>query len=148
LIRQCPVCDAYELIDKPVAVIGSGNCAAGEALFLRHYTADLTLLTLGQPLDLSPGAEQQLWEAGIRVVRTALAGMSFCGGTVDIALADGSAQQVAAVYSGLGITPRAGLARSLGVGLADDGRIVTDKHQRTSVPGVYAAGDIVTGLNQ
>ena len=53
LIRQCPVCDAYELTGHPVAVIGTAACAAGEALFLRHYTPHVTMLTLGDDLDLT-----------------------------------------------------------------------------------------------
>jgi thioredoxin reductase (NADPH) len=44
--------------------------------------------------------------------------------------------------------PRADLAAGLGVELQSDLRIVTDAHQRTSIEGCYAAGDIVTGLNQ
>lgn len=148
LIRQCPVCDAYELIDQPVAVIGTGKVAVGEALFLRHYTADLVLLTLGGPLDVPPDAQRRLDDASIRVVAAGLRNMAFRGTAVDVSLSDGSTLRFAAVYSGLGNTPRAELARSLGVTLAEDGRIVTRDHQRTSVPGVYAAGDIVTGLNQ
>lgn len=53
-----------------------------------------------------------------------------------------------AVYAGLGIRPRTRLAGALGVELDREGRIVTDRRQRCSVPGCYAAGDAVTGLNQ
>ncbi|NEX48785.1 NAD(P)/FAD-dependent oxidoreductase [Pseudotabrizicola algicola] len=148
LVRLCPVCDAFELIDKPVAVLGNGNPAAGEALFLRHYTADLRLLTLGRPLEMSSGTEQQLHEAGVEIIRTPMARMNFPGGSVAISLSDGRSHRFAAVYSALGCAPCTELALPLGVALAEDGRITTDAHQRTSASGVYAAGDIVTGLNQ
>jgi thioredoxin reductase (NADPH) len=53
------------------------------------------------------------------------------------------------VYSALGTRPNADLARALGAELApEDGRLTVDDHQATSVPGVYAAGDVVRGLNQ
>ena len=44
LIRYCPICDGYEVTDKKVAVIGTGERGAAEARFLRSYTADLTLV--------------------------------------------------------------------------------------------------------
>lgn len=50
IIRQCPVCDAYEIRDQRNAALASGVCAAGEALFIRTYTNDITVVTLGVPL--------------------------------------------------------------------------------------------------
>ena len=44
LIRYCPICDGYEVTDKKVGVIGSGGRGVAEALFLRGYTADITLI--------------------------------------------------------------------------------------------------------
>ena len=52
------------------------------------------------------------------------------------------------VYSALGTSPNAGLAGALGATVGDDGRLMVDAHQRTSMPGLYAAGDVVRGLNQ
>lgn len=146
-IRQCPVCDAYELIDQPIAVIGEGECAAAEALFLRHYTADLAVLTFGQPLDMQPDAERKLRDADVPVIETPPRHISF-GPDAVVTFDDDTTRRFAAMYSGLGNSPRNGLARALGATLADDGRITADNHQRTSVARVYAAGYTVTGLNQ
>ena len=44
LIRYCPICDGYEVTDKKVAVIGSGGKGAAETIFLRCFTADVTLI--------------------------------------------------------------------------------------------------------
>ncbi len=148
LIRQCPVCDAYELINQPVAILGMDDHTAAEALFLRHYTADLTLLTLGRPLDMSPALMRKLQKAGIAIIQTPAQHVSFEKNRVDVTLKDGVKRQYAALYSGMGMTPRNELAHSLCLGLDAGGRIVTDDHQRTRRSGVYAAGDIVTGLNQ
>jgi thioredoxin reductase (NADPH) len=67
VIRQCPICDGFEAIDREVAVVGDGAHAAGEALFLRAYTPRLTLVTLGRPLDVSREARDRLDAAGIEV---------------------------------------------------------------------------------
>ncbi|WP_410219330.1 NAD(P)/FAD-dependent oxidoreductase [Paracoccus sp. (in: a-proteobacteria)] len=148
LIRQCPVCDAYELIDKPVGVIGAGKCAVGEALFLSHYTSQVVLLTLGQDLDLSDDAAHKLAQAGVRVESDQVERWEFDDQGVRVHLQRQPPLSFAAVYSGLGNDPQNDLAQHLGLSLADDGRILTDTHQETSMPNVYAAGDVVTGLNQ
>ena len=148
LIRQCPVCDAYELTGKPVAVIGTRACAAGEALFMRHYTPDVTLLTLGETLDLPQGVMDKLDKAGVRIVHDRAEGWDFGSDGVRVRLEGGQDHRFAAVYSGLGNDPQNGLAADLGLDLDEDGRILTDGCQQTSVPGVFAAGDVVTGLNQ
>ena len=59
LIRHCAICDGYEVIGHRVGVIGRGDSGLREALFLRTYTEDITLLSLGQPMDLSPAQLSQ-----------------------------------------------------------------------------------------
>jgi thioredoxin reductase (NADPH) len=148
-IRQCPICDGYEIVDRKVAVIGAGPSAAGEALFLRAYTPRLTLVTLGGAPDIAPGGMARLRAAGIELVEAPVRAID-CEVTegVRISFADGTARVFDHIYSGLGVDPRTALARALGVRCAGDGRIVTDRRQRTSRARIYAAGDVVTGLNQ
>ncbi len=149
LVRQCPICDAYEMIDAKLVVIGRGEKGLGEALFLRSYTSDITLVTLGEPLDLSPANMARMEEAGIRAVETPVTDIAVEGNRIArLAFADGMETTFDSIYSALGFHPRADLAAMMGLRLHEDGRIVTDDHQRTSIDGCYAAGDIVTGLNQ
>lgn len=147
LVRQCPICDAYEMIDKRLAVIGFDALGPAEALFLRSYTADITLVTLGRPLD-DAGAAAPLANAGIRVTTTALRSAYPDGDGVRLEFEDGTSSTFDAVYSALGIDPANALARDLRMPLEADGRVATDSHQETAVEGCYAAGDLVTGLNQ
>lgn len=148
LIRQCPVCDAFEVIDKHVAVIGAGDCAAGEALFLRPYTLDVVLVTIGKPLDVSNDVARKLADAGIRLETAPVERWDFNDRGVTLHLQDQAPNFFAAVYSGLGNDPQNVLAWELHLSLSDDGRILTDAKQETSVSNVFAAGDVVTGLNQ
>jgi thioredoxin reductase (NADPH) len=149
LIRQCPVCDGYEVIDRRVAVIGTGECAAGEALFLHTYTARLVLVTFGEPAGLSEENLDRLRNAGVRIVETPVNGIGFDRDPpVRIAFADGTRMSFDAAYAALGIDARSSLAAQLGLELTADGRIITDQRQQTSDSQVYAAGDAVTGLNQ
>ena len=52
------------------------------------------------------------------------------------------------IYPALGSTIRSDLARALGADMTADGCLLVDTHQRTSIPGLYAAGDVVKGLDQ
>jgi thioredoxin reductase (NADPH) len=67
---------------------------------------------------------------------------------VRVCFEDNGEARFDALYSGLGIEPRTGLARSLGLDLTEDGRLLTDARQQTSRANCFAAGDAVTGLNQ
>lgn len=148
-IRYCPICDGYEVLGKKVAVIGSGNKCAREALFIRHFTADLTLLTLGRSLGLSEQDRNRMREAGIRVIETPMTALSFDGNKVAAFRAEsGEEHRFDSVYSMLGVIVRSHLARALGAECDEDGNLLVDAHLQTSIPGFYAAGDVVSGLNQ
>ena len=54
LIRYCPICDGYEVTDKKVGVIGSDSHGVAEALFLRGFTADVTLIAPDKAMRLKP----------------------------------------------------------------------------------------------
>jgi thioredoxin reductase (NADPH) len=147
LLRCCPICDAYEVIGRHLAVLGSRPCAAGEALFLTTYSPHVTLLTLGTPAEISDDEFARLRAAGVAVVTEPVAEIATDAGGVRVQLPKRSLR-FDAVYAGLGVRPRTELAAALGIELDAGGRIVTDHRQRCSVPGCYAAGDAVTGLNQ
>lgn len=149
LVHQCPICDGYEMTGRKLVVIGRDEIGLAEALFLRTYTPDITLVTLGQSLSLDDENRRRTEEVGIRTVETPLADIVMEGQRIaHLVFADGERLTIDTVYSALGIHPRADLAAMLGVKLQPDNRIVTDSHQQTSIEGCYAAGDIVTGLNQ
>ena len=149
LIRICPICDAYEVIGLHVAVIGAGVHGAREALFLRDYGRRVTLLNAGPRSDLNDGILRELATAGIEVIDAETrAVFRDIDGQVMLVLSDGRRLGFGAVYSALGTTPRTQLAASLDIKTNETGCIVVDDHQRTSVDGLYAAGDLVRGLNQ
>jgi thioredoxin reductase (NADPH) len=149
LLRICPICDAFEIIGQPVAVIGDSGPGAREAAFLTTYSQDITLLHVGPSDALDINERRRLEALGVTVLDTSLAHITLRT-DLGIALceAEGGQRVFNAVYSALGVTPRSGLAEQAGVRTADDGRLWVDDHQQTSVPGLYAAGDMVRGLNQ
>jgi thioredoxin reductase (NADPH) len=149
LIRHCPICDGYEVIDREVAVIGRGAKGLNEARFLRHYTHKLTLFTLGTPHEISDADRAALEQCGIAVVDETLAEVHTQeNAIVGLQTRSGKTYRFDTLYSALGCRVRSDLARALGAACDDVGQIVVDDRQRTTIPGVYAAGDVANDLNQ
>ncbi|MGH6910317.1 MAG: NAD(P)/FAD-dependent oxidoreductase, partial [Phenylobacterium sp.] len=124
LVRMCPICDAYEAIDKRVAVLGDSGLAQREAAFLRTYSQKLTVI-------------------GAKAGR-----LSFTETEVQWADPDGRLHVFDHLYLALGCEPQSALAVSCGAQRDKEGNLVVDLHQMTSVDGLFSAGDVVRGLNQ
>lgn len=146
LVRICPICDGYEATGKAVAVLGDSDKGAREAAFMRTYSDRVTLIHIG-PADKLTQADEMA-RLGVEVIAAPLEAVHLEQDRVTALGWGGQSRAFDLIYSALGTTPNAALARSLGARLADDGRLKVDLHQRTSVPGLWAAGDVVRGLNQ
>ncbi|HEX8568934.1 MAG TPA: NAD(P)/FAD-dependent oxidoreductase [Caulobacteraceae bacterium] len=149
LIRICPICDAYEVIDQAVGVIGRGDKAAREAMFIRTYTADLKVILLGGEDRISDENRRTLADAGVEVIESSLSRIHLENDRIAaLEFSGGVKHRFDSVYSALGTSPRTELARQAGALTATDDRLWVNDHQMTSIPGLYAAGDMVRGLNQ
>ena len=148
LIRYCPICDGYEVTDRKVGVIGSGSHGVAEAVFLRGYSADVTLIAPDLAHDLAKADRDLLQERGIPTIDGPARGVGVQADCIVVETADGH-HAFDTIYPALGSDTHTELAEQLGVGLTKEtGCITVDSHQRTNVPGVYAAGDVVLGLDQ
>lgn len=148
-VRWCPVCDGYEVIDKNVAVLAAAENCLPHALFLRTYTATLTLLVLNEAQGISDADQAELARQGIQLVHEAIdAVIPAAEGDVAVRLASGRELRFDTVYPMLGHDARTELALHIGAQCDEHGELAVDGHQQTSVPGLYAAGDIVMALNQ
>jgi thioredoxin reductase (NADPH) len=146
-VRICPVCDGYEVIAKDVAVFGPAEKATEKALFLRPYTNRLTVL-LPEGEKCTADQRIQLHDAGIAWEEHFVQDFTIDADEVVAILSDGTRHEIDVLYPALGSTIRAGLAVRLGAECTQEGYLTTDAHQQTSIPGLYAAGDVVAELNQ
>ena len=147
LVRYCPICDGYEVTDKRIGVIGSDGHGVAEALFIRSYTADVTLIAPDKALRLSPDDQRKLNEAGIGCVDGPAQAVAITGDCIVVDTAEGH-HTFDSIYPALGSDTHTQLAEMVGADLSAESCIKVDSHQRTSVPGLYAAGDVVIGLDQ
>lgn len=149
LVRYCPICDGYESRDRKVAVIGYGDHGMGEAIFIaRTYSHDVTLLTLGQHMELRPDQQAKLDEHGIKVVEHPVESLDIEDDRIAAIHVDGEEHRFDVLYSALGLKYRSDLALSLGAEHDPSGSLMVDSHCQTTVKGLYAAGDIVRGIDQ
>lgn len=149
VVRICPICDAFEVVDRRVAVLGDSDLGAREAQFLRRYSEAVTLLHVGGPEALSMAERRKLKAAGIGLEETALACVSLGASRVTLQRPHGADAVFDTLYAALGSPARNDLAEAAGVATTEAGYLVAGQaHQETAVPGLYAAGDVVRGLNQ
>jgi thioredoxin reductase (NADPH) len=147
LVRYCPICDGYEVTDKKVGVIGSDSHGVAEALFIRSYTTDVTLIAPDKALRLKPEENKKLKEAGIDCVDGPAQAVAIAKDCITVDTAEGH-YTFDTIYPALGSDTHTQLAEMVGADLSKEGCIKVDSHQRTNVPCLYAAGDVVIGLDQ
>jgi thioredoxin reductase (NADPH) len=145
LLRYCPICDAYEAINRKIAVIGPLAHSAGKALFLRVYSPDVTLIPVNE--DGDKAVLQRLAHAGVRVTHR-LRLLQRTDEAIEALLADGSRERFDVIYPAMGADVRSELALDLGANHVPEGFLNVDAKQRSSIDHVYGIGDVVTDLHQ
>lgn len=147
LLRYCPICDGFEVTDKRVGIIGTHNHGANEAAFIRMYSKDVTLIAPDAKHDLQRADKARMKKLGITTVDGPCQPLRIDGECIIVPTPDGDLS-FDTIYPALGSVIRSELAVDLGAKASSDGCLEVDAHQRTSVPGLYAAGDVAKGLDQ
>jgi thioredoxin reductase (NADPH) len=147
-VRFCPICDGYEAAGKRIAVLGNLEHALQKALFLRTYSQEITLLALDDPLRLDAVQKKALKAAGLSEPVAPVADLIPKGDLIEATLANGTRIQTDILYPAMGARVRSELATHLGARANPNGCLIVNDKQRTSVPGLYAAGDVTLELHQ
>ncbi len=148
-IRLCPVCDGYDVVDQRIAIVSSETNPTGHAMFMRSFSSSVTLFDRTEGSIISDAEQQQLEAAGVQYVRSPVREVSLTADYKPVLhTGDGKAHAFDVLYPMLGEIAHSDLAASLGAETADCGELVVDDSQATTVPGLYAVGDVVRGLNQ
>ena len=141
-VFSCVACDAWDLRGRPLALIGETPDLARRAVHLARWTADLTVFTNAADV-VTSDEETALSALGIRVERAAVADLDGERGAVSsVQLADGRSIPVEGGFVRPTWTVATGFIDDLRLQESADGFLITDDSGRTSVPGLYAAGDV------
>jgi len=150
-LRYCPVCDGWEAGGEQFAarigVVGAASHGVAEALFLRTFSPQVTLFTL-EECELHEKDRDDLAKHGVEWNPRPVTEYDFSDGRVRLSFADGALAEVDTLYPALGSEPNVELLKLLGVRMDNERCIQTDQHQRLGLAGLYAAGDVVAGLDQ
>ncbi len=150
-VSYCTVCDGAFFKGKRVLVVGGGNSAAASALYLSNVASNVKLVHRRKQLraeealfrNLQERKVEFLWNSVVKEiigdakVKSAVVYNNKTGETREIEF-DG-------VFVQVGEVPNSQLAVKAGVKVDKGGYIIVDAHQRTNIPGVYAAGDVANG---
>ncbi len=155
-VSYCATCDGYYFKDgKPVIVVGGGNTAITDALYLHNIGAKVTLVHRRDSLRAESRLQESFKQAGIPALWNSevreISGDKIVKAVKVEDKVSGRVKEMAAegVFVAIGYVPNNDLAKQLGLELDDQGYIKTDlMTMRTSLPGVYAAGDITGAPKQ
>ena len=153
-VSYCSTCDGPLFKGKKVVMVGGGNSAVTEALHLFHMGIDVTLIHRRDKLRAQEFLVQQLlnnnipvlWNTEVKEIRgeeRVNAIVLFNNKTNKT-----SEFKIDGVFIAIGYTPAVELAQKIGMKINPDGYIKQDGKHRTSVPGVYSAGDVEGGYKQ
>ena len=144
---HCTTCDGYEARDRRVVVLGWGAQVAGVALELFDWAQEVTIVTAGQRFEGDDRHRRALDRHGVALVEHEAA--ELVGprhGLEGVRLDDGEWIPCDLVFFSVAHHPQTDLARQLGCELTGEGCLTVDDECRTSVDGVYGAGDVTPGI--
>ncbi|WP_404429849.1 NAD(P)/FAD-dependent oxidoreductase [Microbacterium lacus] len=140
-VFSCAACDAWELQDRPLALIGETPDLATRARLIARWTDDLTVFTHGADV-IDTAEEAELAASGIHVERRAIADLEGERGAVSaVRLTDGTLVPVEGGFVRPLWHPMLDFVSGLDVDRDHEGHLLVDRSGRTSVAGLYAAGD-------
>lgn len=143
-MHWCIVCDGYEMQGQRVLIVGDDRHAAMVAIQMRRFTETVTLLMRTGARDIAESLRRELEVLRVRCVtgEIATARAREPGFFEAVVLAGGEEIELDHLFSEQGAEPNVALARALGMALNDQGYIKVDTEARTSIPFIYAAGDV------
>ncbi len=153
-VSYCSTCDGFFFRNKEVLVVGGGNTAVGDAIYLKGVGCNVRLVHRRGSLRAEKALQDKMFSMDIPVMWDSelveIYGDSKVKGVRVRNKKTGEISDVAVdgIFISIGEDPNNDLAKNLGVKLADDGYVIIDRFSRTNVPGVYAAGDLTGGVKQ
>jgi thioredoxin reductase (NADPH) len=147
-VSYCATCDGFFYMGKEIVVVGGGDAAIEEAIFLTRFASKVTVIHRRNQLRAEKHNQEQafenekiefLWDT----IVTEMVGEDFVAGVKvrNVKTAEEKVYPTQGVFIAIGHVPNTGFLSGQ-VEVTDGGYIITDEHQSTNVPGVWAAGDV------
>lgn len=153
-VSYCATCDGFFFAGRDIIMIGGGNTALQEALYLKNLGANVTIVHRRDEFRAQKHLQNQIKEAGINTILNATVEEIKGEMLVESVMLKNTETDeltelpIDGVFISVGYIPHTELAEQLGVNLDESGHIIIDKQQKTNVDYVYAIGDVCIGLKQ
>lgn len=137
----CPYCDGWELRDQPLVLIVKGANAVHLASVISGWSSTYTIVTNG-PDEMSEEERSELKAHNIPVYESPIVQIESDEGIVrQIVLEDGTGIPCRGIFFAPQLVAGSQLPGTLGCSMTENGSVVVDEYGKTSIPGVYSAGD-------
>lgn len=153
-VSYCATCDGFFFAGRDIIMVGGGNSALQEALYLQNLGANVTIVHRRDEFRAQKHLQNMIKETGINTILNAtveeIKGEMLVESVILKDTQTSELKEVATngVFISVGYIPHTELANQLGVKLDESGHIIIDKQQKTNVDYVYAVGDVCIGLKQ
>ncbi len=153
-VSFCATCDGPLFRDKTVAVVGGGNTAVTEALYLAELTKKVYLIHRRDELRAEKAVQDYVFNSDVEIIWDTVVkeikGDDLINALVleNVKTGEQRTLEVEGAFIALGSKPESTLAKSIGVETNDRGEILVNAKQATNIPGVFAAGDVVESMKQ
>lgn len=153
-VSYCATCDGFFFAGRDIIMVGGGNSALQEALYLKNLGANVTIVHRRDEFRAQKHLQNQIKEAGIPTILNAtveeIKGDMLVESVIlkDTQTGELSEIPINGVFVSVGYIPHTELAKQLNIDLDESGHIIIDKQQKTNVDYVYAIGDVCIGLKQ
>lgn len=153
-VSYCATCDGFFFAGRDIIIVGGGNSALQEAIYLKNIGANVTIIHRGDEFRAQKQLKDQIKESGINFILNAV--VEEIKGDILVESVTIKDTQTGAlmnlptngIFVSVGYIPHTELAEQLDVQLNETGHILTDKNQKTNIDYVYAIGDVCVGLKQ
>jgi thioredoxin reductase len=143
-VLHCPYCHGYEVKHENIGILGNGETAFELCRLIDNWTERLTLFTNGKSTLTIPQTEK-IQSRNIEIVEKEVSRLEHSEGKIqNIVFADESTVGIPAVFSRVGFKQHSDIPHKMGCELTEQGYIKVDDFHRTSIQGIYAAGDNTT----
>ena len=153
-VSYCATCDGFFFAGRDIIMVGGGNSALQEALYLKNLGANVTIVHRRDEFRAQKHLQNMVKEAQINTILNAtveeIKGEMLVESVVLKDTKTGELTEVPTngIFISVGYIPHTDLANQLGVNLDESGHIIIDKKQKTNIDYVYAIGDVCVGLKQ
>ncbi|WP_296785848.1 thioredoxin-disulfide reductase [uncultured Methanobrevibacter sp.] len=153
-VSYCATCDGFFFAGRDIIMVGGGNSALQEALYLKNLGANVTVVHRRDEFRAQKHLQNQIKEAEIPTILNAtveeIKGEMLVESVVlkDTKTNELKELPINGIFISVGYIPHTELAKQLDINLDESGHIIIDKKQKTNVDYVYAIGDVCVGLKQ